>query len=301
MLLLYGRPALLVRDGRLAPVPAFWNLLEDQRDDIEMVQRGVGRIELFGHPEYDWAGSGFLVGETTLLTSRRVAELFVERQGEAFQFRPGITAWLDYRAEEERQASAGCRVRGVIGVHKDYDLALLDVEPPQNPSGSAPTILALAAQAPERLEGRPVYQDTRRSEPERVARICRDVYNVKRVQPGILRGTFPFGAVQLLTHDCGGLGHSAGGCVVDLETHQVLGLQTTGRYLENSTAVPLWVLRDDPLFRQARVNFAQASPQDVERTNDEIERLARTPYWKDLRQVITALYQRAFGRGDVGE
>lgn len=24
-----------------------------------MAQRGVGRIELFGHPEYDWAGTGF--------------------------------------------------------------------------------------------------------------------------------------------------------------------------------------------------------------------------------------------------
>src|SRR5438309_1153515 len=46
VLLLYGRPAVLVDEGRLASVPPFWNLLEDQREDIEMAQRGVGRIEM---------------------------------------------------------------------------------------------------------------------------------------------------------------------------------------------------------------------------------------------------------------
>src|SRR6266542_782168 len=73
VLLLYGRPAVLVGpEGRLASVPPFWNLLEDQREEIELAQRGVGRIELFGHPEYDWAGTGFLVGENVLLTTRRI-------------------------------------------------------------------------------------------------------------------------------------------------------------------------------------------------------------------------------------
>src|SRR5206468_2316193 len=80
VLLMYGRPALAVSEGRLAPVPAFWNLLEDQREEIELAQRGVGRIELYGHPAYDWAGTGFLVSETTLLTTRRTAELFLDNR-----------------------------------------------------------------------------------------------------------------------------------------------------------------------------------------------------------------------------
>lgn len=70
VLLLYGRPALLVSDGRLADVPAFWNIVEDQRQDIELTQCGVGRIGLVGHPEYDWAGTGFLVSDTCLMTTR---------------------------------------------------------------------------------------------------------------------------------------------------------------------------------------------------------------------------------------
>src|SRR5206468_4228431 len=32
ILLLYGRPALLVSDNQLASVPPYWNLLEDQRE-----------------------------------------------------------------------------------------------------------------------------------------------------------------------------------------------------------------------------------------------------------------------------
>src|SRR5262249_6560308 len=128
-LLLYGRPAISVSQNRLDAVPLFWNGLEDQREEIEVAQRGVGRIELFGHPEFDWAGTAFLVNETTLMTTRRTAELFLENRAGSWQFRPGITAWMDYRASFQRVSSAGYRIRGVIGVHDRYDLALLDVEP----------------------------------------------------------------------------------------------------------------------------------------------------------------------------
>jgi hypothetical protein len=301
VLLLYGRPAVQFNENRLTPLPAFWNLLEDQREEIEMAQRGVGRIEMYGHPEYDWAGTGFLVNDATLLTTRRTAELFVEQNNGRWQFRPGITSWMDYRGEYRRVASAGYRVRGVIGVHENYDLALLDVEPPAYQQGAAPTPLALAAQAPPYVQGRPVYllsypvRDARRNEPEPLARIFRDVYNVKRVQPGQLHGTFQFGPLQFLNHDCGWLGNNMGGCLMDLETHQVLGLQLTGRYLETGTAVPLWLLRDDPLFRKAGVTFVQATNQDLDLTANQLERLARSRYWNEIRQSVATLYQRAFG------
>jgi hypothetical protein len=300
VLLLYGRPAVLVSENQLAAVPPFWNVLEDQREDIEMAQRGVGRIELLGHPEYDWAGTGFLVNDSILMTTRRTAELFIENRGGSWQFRPGITTWMDYRSPYQCVSSAGYRVRAVIGVHDRYDLALFEVERPQI-NGQIPAPLALAALPPERTEGRPVYligypvRDARRNEPEPVTRIFRDVYNVKRVQPGVLRGTFNFAEVQLLRHDCAPLGQTAGSPLIDLETQQVLGLQTNGRYLETSTAIPLYTLRDDPLLRRAGVTFAEATPQDRQTVTDQLERLARTRYWAEARSAITSLYNRAFG------
>lgn len=300
VLLLYGRPAVLLSDNRLGSVPPLWNLLEDQREDIEMAQRGVGRIELLGHPEYDWAGTGFLVNDNILMTTRRIAETFVENRNNTWQFRPGITTWMNYRSSYQAVSNAGYRVRNVIGVHDRYDLALLEVERPQV-NGTAPAPLALAATPPQQLEGRSVYligypiRDARRNEPEPVARIFRDVYNVKRVQPGLLRGSFGFNEIQLLRHDCAPLGQTAGAPILDLETHQVLGLQCTSRYLDMATAVPLYVLRDDPLLRRAGVTFAEATQQDRQDVVSQLERLARSRFWNEARATIRDLYQRAFG------
>jgi hypothetical protein len=302
VVLLYGRPAVEINQDRLASVPPFWNVLEDQREDIEMAQRGVGRIELFGHPEYDWAGTAFLVNETTLITTRRTAEIFIEQRNEQWQFRPGITAWMNYNAGYQNVASAGYRVRTVLGVHDNYDLAVLEVEPPQfQPNGFSPTPLVLAAQPPWQMEGRPVYligypvRDARRNEPEPLTRICRDVYNVKRIQPGLLRGLLQFRNIQLVQHDCAPLGQSAGACLVDLETQQVLGVHLTSRYLEPGTAIPLWVLRDDPLLQRSGVTFAQATTEELRITAEQMERLARSRYWSDVRNTIATYHQRAFG------
>jgi hypothetical protein len=300
VLLLYGRPALLVDGATLAGAPPFWNLLEDQREDIEMAQRGVGRIELLGHPEYDWAGTAFLVNDNTLMTTCRVAEAFVERRAEGWQFRPGISTWMNYRGSYQEVPNASYRVRAVLGVHDRYDLALLEVERPQV-NGTNPAPLALAAEAPAPLDGRPAYligypvRDARRNEPETVARIFRDVYNVKRVQPGQLRGALTFHDVQFLRHDCAPLGQNAGAPLLDLETHQVLGLQMTSRYLEAGTAVPLYVLRDDPLLRRAGVTFAEATEPERRGVAEQLDRLARSRYWNEARSVIANLYQRAFG------
>jgi hypothetical protein len=302
-LLLYARPALCVSDNRLGSVPALWNVLEDQREEVEMAQRGVGRIELLGHPEYDWAGTGFLVNETCLMTTRRTLEIFAEQQGETWQFRPGISAWLNFRSQYQQVASAGCRVRAILGVHERYDLALLDVEPPQAVA-DGPVPLALAAQQPQQLAGRPVYlvgypvRDARRNEPEPIARAFRDVYNVKRIQPGVLRGSLQFREVQLLQHDCAPLGQTGGGCIVDVETQQVLGLQLSSRYLETGTAIPLWVLRDDPLLQRAGVTYISASSQELGELNRMVERLARSRYWTEAQQMLRNLCQRAFGTSD---
>jgi hypothetical protein len=298
LLLLYGRPSLLVREGRMGNAPPFWNVLEDERESVELVQGGVGRIELFGHPELDWAGTGFLVGENALLTTRRTLELFAESRNGQWQFRPGITAWMDYRSQYGNVASARCRVRNVFGTLEQYDLALLEVEPCLVP-GTAP--LTLAAQMPLPLENRPVYlvsypvRDSRRDEPEMITRIFRDIYGVKRVQPGMLRGLLRFGDVQLMRHDCAPLGQTTGGCLVDLETHQVVGLHLYNRYLDVGTAIPLWVLREEPLFQQAGVTFTQATREDVQETSGKLERLSRSRFWREAQATIHELYRRAFG------
>lgn len=289
---LYVRPSLLLTQDKLGAVPSYWNFLESQREDLELVQRGVGRVEVLGHPEWDWAGTAFLVNECTLLTTRRLAESFCESTGQTWTFRPGISAWMNYGCDGMN--SAGCRVRGVIGIHDRYDLALLEVEPNQQ---TCP--LVVSCMPSTQMQGRPVYlvsfpvRDSRRCEPEPISRIFRDVYGVKRVQPGQVTNCFRFGDVELMTHDCCTLGQSTGGCVVDLQTHQVVGLQTSSRYLDGGTVVPLSVLRDDPLMKRAGAIFSSGDPSEINRVAQQLERLSRTRYWPDLCNTIKDFYKRA--------
>jgi hypothetical protein len=105
VVLLYGRPAVLLENGRLARVPAFWNILEDQRDGIEHVQRGVGRIGLVGHREFDWAGTGFLVQNDRVMTTATVARVFAEPHYGKWVFRGGVSAWMDFSTDCASPAS----------------------------------------------------------------------------------------------------------------------------------------------------------------------------------------------------
>jgi hypothetical protein len=111
----------------------------------------------------------------------------------------------------------------------------------------------------------------------------------------MLRGLLQFRDVSLLQHDCAILGWSAGSCLIDLKTHQVLGMHLTGRYLEAGTAIPMWLLRDDSLLREAGATFAGATSQEREVISRQVERLARSRYWAEARSAIGNLHQRAFG------
>jgi hypothetical protein len=104
-----------------------------------------------------------------------------------------------------------------------------------------------------------------------------------------------FRDVQLVQHDCGFLGQSAGSCLVDLETQQVIGIHLTSRYLEQGVAIPVWALRDDPILARCGVTFAQVTAEEMRTTTEQMERLARSRYWNEVRNAVGSYYQRAFG------
>ncbi len=303
LLILYARPALCFEEGESNDIPIPWSaLLEDQREGIESNQRAVGRIEMLGHPEFDWAGTGVLVGDNQLITTRHIVELFAEQDGGQWQFRPGITAWLDFQAATQHPPSTSCRVQRILGVHAHYDLAVLEVETPSSAGNGIPAPLPLAAEAPQQLRGRQVYmagypiRDSRRNETEMLARMFREVYGAKRIQPGMLRDLSQFNEIQLLYHDCGLIGRSGGSCIIDLETQQVLGLHTSGRYLGRGTAIPLWTLCDDPLLRDCGVTFCRNAPQEaVDTVKRQLEMLAHTRFWDQAQSAIARLHDEAFG------
>jgi hypothetical protein len=120
-----GRPAILIEGGTFRTPPPEWARLADERDQIDRTIRSVGRIEVNGHPELEWIGTGFLVGDNVVMTNRHVAKEFCRSGGRGkWTFEPGMTARIDYAEELGTTKPREFGLTAVIGVHEKYDLAL---------------------------------------------------------------------------------------------------------------------------------------------------------------------------------
>lgn len=255
-----GRPAILIQNGRFFPPPLGWEILDQQRSQIETTLQSVGRIEVRGHPNLEWVGTGFLVAEDVVMTNRHVAKEFCRQEANLqWTFEPGMRTNIDYVAELGAANELEFAFEQVIGVHDRFDLALFKVAVNTANGGPSPEPLTLTSTAPDAIEGRKVYAvgypawDGRRNDPITMQRIFSDIYGVKRLQPGDVRAYLDQEA--LLHHDCSTLGGNSGSCVVDIETNEVVGLHFGGLYRETNKAVALWKLTDDSLLKEAKVNF----------------------------------------------
>ncbi len=264
IILLTGRPAILIQAGDFFPPPPEWSVLNTHGDALRKTFRSVGRIEVEGHPNLEWIGTGFLVGPDILMTNRHVAAEFTAPRGNGrWGITPGMRARIDFVEEFGGGHSAEFAIRSLIGIHGRFDMALFRVAMKGGPDGKVdlPPPLRISAR-PEQagpLPGRNVYVvgypawDGRRNDPEPMQRLFANIYNVKRLQPGtVIR--HPAGP-GLFTHDSSTLGGNSGSCVVDLDSHRVLGLHFGGRFREANRAVALWELGNDPLIRHAGIQI----------------------------------------------
>jgi endonuclease G len=255
------RPAFDIENDSYGVLPSKWNVLNDQRAVIEPLIRGIGRLDLTGHPEFTHAGTAFLCGERRLITNRHVAELFTAGLGEQVQlsFLSGITASVDLKQEVTSSATLIIQVTAPILILNDWDVAVFEVE--AMPNNVMP--LPLAASEPNNIEDRDAAvigypaRDVNEDLVQQIA-IFRNVFNKKRLLPGLLKGRKPaesFGQkVQALAHDCTTLNGSSGSAVIDVRTGRVVGVHFTSNRAANY-AVPTWELADNPQIRKAGVEF----------------------------------------------
>jgi len=253
-----GRPAILILNGSFLPPPTGWEILDQVRASIESALPSVGRIEVTGHPSLQWIGTGFLVAEDLVMTNRHVAKEFSRWGNDGrWAFEPGVKPSINYGAElGETDRKPSFVFDSVVGVHEEFDLALLKVS---GGGAASPRPLTLASEAPNDIEGRKVYVvgypawDGRRNDPPTMQRIFTDIYGVKRLQPGEVRAVFD--RESIFHHDCSTLGGNSGSCVVDVESNKVIGLHFGGLYHEANQAVALWKLTADDLIKEAGVVF----------------------------------------------
>lgn len=214
--------------------------LDAARPFLDKAIRAVGRINL-SDADLDWAGTGWLVADNTLVTNRHVANLFVARDGRGFTFSMGrngrIGADIDFLQEIDNLDALTFRLVRPLHVEdaRGPDIAFFEVEVTSGDARlAAPIPLASKPRTTNNAAtvGYPAY-DSRIGEPELMEDIYGKVYNKKRLAPG---GVTKLEDVRLL-HNCSTLGGNSGSAVVDLDTGEALGLHFSGKFLDTNYAV----------------------------------------------------------------
>lgn len=253
IVLMVGRPAFLIKEGKLDDgelndsrhrVPTLVGRIDANRARIESRFPSIGRIELVSHPDFEWVGTGWMIDDHVLATNRHVANVFATRTGRMFGFQrhQGISVGARVDFNEEFGSFAGDAeevvVKEILYIAPDGfrnpDIAFLKLEC----GGGLPEPLELAERDPVGGEdvgivGYPA-RDGRRNPGPAMARIFKDIYDVKRFAPGKLRS--PSGTS--ITHDCSTLGGNSGSPVISLDDGRVLGLHYAGRFSQANFAVP---------------------------------------------------------------
>jgi endonuclease G, mitochondrial len=240
-----NRPVVFVKGDFYDDVEHPWEKLNpsDVKARISRAFPSIGRIEVPNMPQLPYGGTGFVVGKRLVMTNRHVAGLFSSGLGLKIAYNPG-DSMINFRRQidsHDLDGNAYVEVLGVEMIHPYWDMALLRVaDLPDD------RVLALSTRTPENLEGRDIVAvgypaKDWRSDLALQDRIFGGQYNVKRLQPGVLRTST--------------LGGNSGSAILDVETNQVLALHFAGEYLKANYAVPMYDLARDIRITAKKLNF----------------------------------------------
>ncbi|MES2570738.1 MAG: DNA/RNA non-specific endonuclease [Verrucomicrobiota bacterium] len=244
IILLRGRPALVVQDGvwedpqseeirkRLAPAEAA----------LKAIIPNVGRVEILDY-QSEYVGTGWMIDEDLLITNRHVGEHFGEKRGDAFSFRANpegtlFKARVDFRREYQRTGISQAAIEEIIYIEERSELrpdfALVRL----NKSNGLPKPIELDSaqvqfQSDIAIIGYPAEDS--RNDAFAMRDIFKGIYNVKRLSPGRVSGARADG--KLLEHDCTTLGGNSGSVVINLATGKACGLHFSGSYRDRNYAV----------------------------------------------------------------
>jgi endonuclease G len=273
-ILLVARPAIFVRNGKVAERPANWPEVKRDEGLLPRIIAGVGRIETAAR---DGAGTGFIVGEKRILTNNHVlCSLFgvplATWSTSPAHFAKLCTAhsksWtnqtateaphFELRGEFGSTESTVVRIKSILGHHLEVDMAVLELD--EDPPGSRR--LPLMTQEPSQFLYRRVYvvgypmSDVFKVTPipifNRVFGSDPAALGRKRFSPGIISA---WAGANDFSHDASTLAGSSGSAIVDFEHRRVVGLHYRGTYNVENRAVPLWKFRNDPVLVGNGVQF----------------------------------------------
>lgn len=242
------RPCLIIKNNHFqVPESDTWkSRLEPYRRVIEQRIPSIGRVEFKFHPKMKWGGTGWLIAPNMIVTNRHVAAEFSRNSNNGPVFLRnslGVTleASIDFREEYDNSNGHAIEiaVERVIYLADEGqpDIAILKLV--SNTFALEPIpLLSTPLKANNELVviGYPAYDPIRNPlKPEDVKRIFNDIFNYKRLSPGLVLNeeVHP----KVFSHDATTLGGNSGSAVLDLKTGQIAGLHFSGVFHEANFAV----------------------------------------------------------------
>ena len=242
------RPSLLIRDDsfELPASPVWRDRLIEAETSIRRAIPAVGRVDLKDHPhpriaEMAHIGAAWMISETVAVTNRHVARTFGLRQGQEFRFwSDGMTVRLDFRADQRHDEPRDFAVAEILEIADDADADIAFLKLDSDPGLPPPLVLDEHCDGEFIVTiGYPAWDP--QIPPEMVRHVLDDVYDGKRLAPGRI---IDAGSESVFRHDASTLKGSSGSVVLSLETGNAVGLQMSGAFNAESTAVTTARLKD---------------------------------------------------------
>lgn len=248
-----ARPMIdIVGNSQLGPVnhPAWDWLAQGQiAQRLGQCARAVGLLLLEGHPSLSVCGTGFLISDRLVVTNRHVARYFAGGSGLRTRLFPEMRVWVNFARQVDGGSAPTIQVARMRLIDPKWDIAVMELAYPAQ--GIPPLRLNTAtpnADAHVAVIGYPMLDGENPVELQK--KMLRNIWPVKRLQPGKYHGIQVQSGLNCMTHDCSTLAGNSGSPLIDIASATVVGLHFWGRFMEVNLAHPMAEILNEPYARQ---------------------------------------------------
>ena len=236
----YIRPAFVIQDHDFqVPSDHPWApLLNMYKENIRRAVSSVGIFEIVRGGKKFPSGTGWLLTEDLVVTNQHVSEVFCEKVKGKYRLKKGFEKiTIDFNEEFERIHDYEFKVIDIVHVEEDDtsiydhtpDIAILRVEKINKNGEHLPPPLPLYHEPLKVNQAIAIigFPSADYKLPLKRKRIFNNIYDVKRVQPGLIKN------IKMLyefdfKHDCSTLVGNSGSPVIDILTGKVVGTHFAG-------------------------------------------------------------------------
>ncbi len=236
----YIRPAFVIQDNNFkVPNDHPWaHILDFHKTKLLQAVKSVGVFEIERNGRKYPSGTGWILSDELIVTNQHVAEVFAEKTSRGYRMKKGFEKLtIDFNEEFERVHDFEFNILEAVHIEDDAtslydhtpDIAILRVEKVNKNGEKLPPPLQLYRGSIElnQLIAIIGFPSADYKLPIERKRIFNNIYDVKRLQPGLVTKDnmlydFDF------RHDCATLTGNSGSPVIDITTGTVIGTHFAG-------------------------------------------------------------------------